>query len=68
MGYVYKFLFSEREVSLISREKNGIADALAKDASTYRVLLYSKEKYEINMKYRPSIFDNTKHWQVFEDD
>ena len=25
-------------------------------------------QYRIQIKYRPSIHDNLKHWQVFEDD
>lgn len=30
--------------------------------------MYSNEKYEINVRHRPSIPDNTKHWKVFKDD
>jgi hypothetical protein len=25
-------------------------------------------KYDVEIKYRPSVLDNVKHWKVFEDD
>jgi hypothetical protein len=37
-------------------------------ASNFRVPLPPKLKYEVEVKYRPSIPDNVKHWKVFEDD
>jgi hypothetical protein len=36
--------------------------------SKFRVPLPPKLKYDVEVKYRPSIPDNIKHWKVFEDD
>ena len=40
---LFSNFFVEHEMSLIPREKNGIVDALAKVASTFRALLYSNK-------------------------
>jgi hypothetical protein len=37
-------------------------------ASNFKVPFPPKLKYEVEIKYRPSIPDNVKHWKVFEDD
>jgi len=37
-------------------------------ASNYKIPLDIKTTYEVQIKHRPSILDNIKHWQVFEDD
>ena len=37
-------------------------------ASLFRVPLPPNLKYEVEVKYRPSIPNNAKHWKVFEDD
>ena len=36
--------------------------------SNFRVPLPPKLKYDVEVKYRPSIPNNVKHWKVFEDD
>jgi hypothetical protein len=36
--------------------------------SNFRVPFPPKLKYDVEVKYRPSILDNVKHWKVFEDD
>ena len=53
---------------LIPREQNNIADTLATTASSLKILVHRKRKYEIVVKHRPSILDNVKHQQVFEDE
>jgi hypothetical protein len=45
-----------------------VADSLATSASLFKVPLPPKLRYDIEVKYRPSIPDNVKHWKVFEDD
>ena len=45
-----------------------MADSLVVSASNFRVLLPPKIKYDVEVKYRPSIPNNVKHWKVFEDD
>ena len=44
-----------------------MADSLAVSASQFRVPLPPKLRYDVEVKYRPSIPDNVKHWKVFED-
>ena len=45
-----------------------IADTFAVAASTFKILLHLNTKYTIEVKQRPTIPDNIKYWQVFEDD
>jgi ribonuclease HI len=60
--------FSAFNISFIPRGENTLADSLATSASNFRVPLPPKLKYDTEVKYRPSIPDNVKHWKVFEDD
>jgi ribonuclease HI len=60
--------FSAFNISFIPREKNTVADSLATSASNFKVPLPPKFRYDVEVKYRPSIPDNVKHWKVFEDD
>jgi ribonuclease HI len=61
-------LFSAFNISFIPREKNTVADSLAASVSNFKVPLPPKFRYDVEVKYRPSIPDNVKHWKVFEDD
>jgi hypothetical protein len=45
-----------------------VADSLATSASNFKVPLPPKLRYDVEVKYMPSILDNVKHWKVFEDD
>jgi ribonuclease HI len=60
--------FSSFNISFIPREENTMVDYLVVSESNFRVLLPPKLKYDVEVKYRPSIPDNVKHWKVFEDD
>jgi ribonuclease HI len=60
--------FSAFNISFIPREENTLADSLATSASNFKVPLPPKIRYDVEVKYRPSIPDNVKHWKVFEDD
>jgi hypothetical protein len=60
--------FSDFNISFIPREENALADSLAISTSNFRVPLPPKLMYDVEVKYRPSIPDNVKHWKVFEDD
>jgi ribonuclease HI len=56
-------------IKAVPREENYVADALVVSASTLQpcdVPLQNLCKMEV--LFRPSILDNLKHWQVFEDD
>ena len=55
-------------IQFMPREQNRMADSLAVAASTFRPPQNPLLRYEIEVRYRPSIPDNFKHWQVFEDE
>jgi hypothetical protein len=55
-------------ISFIPRRENTMVDYLVVSASHFRIPLPPKLKYDIEVKYRPSIPDNVKHWKAFEDD
>jgi hypothetical protein len=61
-------LFLSFNISFIPREENIMVDSLVVSTSNFRVPLPPKLKYDVEVKYRPSIPDNVKHWKVFEDD
>ena len=60
--------FKECQYTVIPRSKNSKVDALAVSASISLVPKHPKEHFQIEVRYRPSILDNVKNWQVFEDD
>ena len=60
--------FSAFNISFIPREENTVADSLATSASNFKVPFPPKFRYDVEVKYRPSILDNVKHWKVFKDD
>ena len=45
-----------------------MANSLAIYASNFKVPLPPKLKYDVEVKYRPFVPENIKHWKVFEDD
>jgi hypothetical protein len=55
-------------MSFVPREENALVDSLDVFAGNFKVPLPPKLKYNVEVKYRPSIPDNVKHWKVFEDD
>jgi hypothetical protein len=55
-------------ISFIPREENAVAESLVVSTSNFKVPLPPKLKYDIEVKYKPSIPNNVKHWKVFEDD
>jgi ribonuclease HI len=60
--------FSAFNISFVPREENVMADSLAISTSNFRIPQPPKLRYDVEVKYRPSIPDNVKHWKVFEDD
>ena len=60
--------FSAFNISFVPREDNAVADSLAVSASQFKIPLLSMVKYDVEIKYRPSVLDNVKHWKVFDDD
>jgi ribonuclease HI len=57
--------FLDFNFSFVPREENNMADSLVVSASKFRVHLPHKLKYDVEVKYRPSIPENVKHWKVF---
>jgi ribonuclease HI len=55
-------------ISFIPREENTMVDSLASSASHFRIPLPPKLRYDVEVRYRPSVPDNIKYWKVFEDD
>jgi hypothetical protein len=45
-----------------------LVDFLAVSARHFRIPIPPKLKYDVKVKYKPSIPDNVKYWKVFEDD
>jgi len=55
-------------ISFIPREENASANSLVVSASLLEVPLLPMVKSDVEIKYRPSMPNNVKHWKVFEDD
>jgi hypothetical protein len=60
--------FLDFNISFVPRDKNSMEDSLVVSKSNFRFPLPPKIKYEVEVKYKPSIPDNVKHWKVFKDD
>jgi ribonuclease HI len=60
--------FFEYNISVVPCKQNWIAYALATSEIIFKIPIYLNKKYEIEVKHRPYIPDNVKHWKVFEDD
>jgi hypothetical protein len=60
--------FLDFNIYFIPREENAPADCLAFTTSLLEVPELPTVRSDIEIKYRPSVPDNVKHWKVFEDD
>ena len=65
---MFRNFFTEHTVQVIPRGENTVVDSLVTAARKYETLATGKKKYKVEILNRPSIPDNTKYWQVFEDD
>lgn len=61
-------LFPYYTLTCVPCVQNVIADSLATTTSNLKILMNSNNKFEIHVKHRPTIPDNKKYWQVFDDD
>ena len=52
---------------MIPRNENTVADSFVV-AGKFKTLTAGQRKYKVDIVNRPSIQDNSKYWQVFEDD
>jgi hypothetical protein len=53
---------------VIPTGQNQIDDALATSASVFNIPIFPNRGYEIEVKHRPTVPNNIKYWQVFEND
>jgi ribonuclease HI len=60
--------FLDLNISFILRGENALADSLAVSASVLKFPLPPMVENDVDIRYRPSVPDNVKHWKVFEDD
>ena len=60
--------FSAFNISFIPRDQNQTADSLALAATFFKVPQHTQFRYPIEVRHRPSIPNNIKHWRMFEDD
>lgn len=60
--------FEAFNIQFIPRDENRLADSLAVAASIFKPPINPRLSYEVEMRHRPSVLDNVKNWQVFEDD
>jgi hypothetical protein len=63
-----EIFFSAFNISFIPREENIVADSLAVSTGNFKIIIPTKIKYDVEVKYKPSIPNNVKYWKVFEDD
>eukprot|EP00253_Pinus_taeda_P026870 PITA_26870 len=61
-------LFSDHTLTCVLRIQNGVVDGLAKAASNLKIPMNSSNNFEIHVKHRPTVLDNQRCWQVFQDD
>jgi hypothetical protein len=57
--------YEDFKISVVLREFNQQFDSLAVETSTFKPTSIPQVKYEIEMRYRPSIPDNIKYYLVF---
>jgi hypothetical protein len=60
--------FLECNLSTIPREQNQVVDALATSVAVFKVPIFPEKRYKVEVKYRPAVPDNMKHWKIFEND
>ena len=60
--------FEQCNFSLIPILENCIVYSLATSTAVFTVPIHPSGNCEVKVRNRPSIFDNVKCWQVFEDD
>ena len=60
--------FTEHTIKVIPRYENIVADSLAVAVGKFKIPSAGQKEYQVDIVNRPSIPDNSKYWQVFEDD
>jgi ribonuclease HI len=65
VGDLVDSFFLDFNISFVPREENIMEESLVVSASKFKVPLPPQLKYEVEVKYIPSIPNNFKHWKVF---
>ena len=60
--------FTEHTIQVVPRVENLVAGSLAISAGKFETPMASQKEYQVEILNRPSIPNNSKYWQVFEDD
>jgi hypothetical protein len=60
--------FSTFNITFVHINLNQQADSLALATSKFKTLMFPNLKFKVEVRNRPSILDNIKHWQAFKDD
>ena len=60
--------FIEHTIKVIPIYENTVVDSLAVAAGKFKTPSAGQKEYQVDIVNRPSIPDNYKYWQVFEDD
>ena len=68
MWDVFGNYFTKHSVQVISSYENIVADSLATAVGKFETPTAGKRKYKVDIMSMTSIPNNTKYWQVFEDD
>lgn len=63
-----KNIFESFNIQFIPMDGNRLADPLDVATSTFKPPFNPKLRYEVEIRHRPFVPDNCKHWNVFEDD
>lgn len=63
-----EYLFSAFNMTIIPRDQNMHTYSLAISASSFKVLDKMLVQYQTQVKYRPSINENIKHWKILDDE
>ena len=61
-------MFPDYTLTSVPRTQNVIADSLATTANNLKIPMNSNNKFEIHVKYHPTVPDNLRYWQVFQGD
>ena len=61
-------LFHAFNITVVPREENQKDDASEVASSNFNPPIQIRVRNEVEMFYIPLVYDNTKHYQVFEDD
>ena len=66
--YMFGNYFTEHTIKVVPRYENTVVESLVVSAGKFKTPRDVQKEYQVDIVNRPSIPDNYKYWQVFEDD